>query len=144
MSEFKIYDLENVSIIFGGIPLDSGFGEGGAVKIAQEEPGFVNKVGSDGSVTRSKTGKKLTKVTITCLQTSSINSKLSVIHNIDLAAKNGAGVVPMLINDNGGLSLFAAQEAWIEGWPETPYNTDAGDHEWVIWCAKPERFVGGN
>lgn len=143
--EFKVYDLDQVTCSFAGIPIEAGFGEGGALKIEQQDPDFVNKVGSDGSVTRSKTNKRLTKITVTVLQTATINAALSTLNNVDRAASNGAGVAPLLIRDRQGLSVFAAGESWLEGPPmSVEYGTEATDREWIIWAARPERFDGGN
>jgi hypothetical protein len=143
--EFAVYDLDQVTCSFAGLIINSGFGEGGAIKLEQQDPDFVNKVGSDGTVARSKTNKRLTKVTITLLQTAKANAALSTLNNVDRAASNGAGVAPILIRDRQGLSVFAGGEAWIEGPPQSvEYGTEATDREWVLWVARPERFDGGN
>lgn len=144
MSEFKVYDLNEVTCNFGGLPVESGFGDGEVIQIEQLEPDFVTKVGADGSVTRSKTNKRLTKVTIVLQQTSPGNAILSVLNNIDRLASNGAGVVPILIRDRQGLSLFAGAQAWIEGPPKAAYGGESTDREWIIMVAFPERFDGGN
>ncbi len=145
MSEFHVYDLDQVTCNLGGFPIESGYGEGGAIKIEQQEKDFLVKVGNDGSVTRSKTNKRYTLVTINLLQTSLANAVLSALNNIDRAASNGAGVVPILVRDRQGLSLFVGAEAWIEAPPMTvEYTAEATDREWVIGVARPERFDGGN
>lgn len=140
----KIYDLDQVTLVFLGIPIEGGFGEGQAIKIEQLDPDFTTKVGADGSVARSKTNKRLTKVTVTLLQTSSGNAALSTLLNIDRKASNGAGVGPILIRDRQGTSLFAGGDAWIEGPPVAEYNAEATNREWTIMVGQPERFDGGN
>jgi hypothetical protein len=141
----KIYDLNEVSLVFLGVPIEGGFGEGGAIKIEQLTPDFVTKEGVDGAVARSKTNKRLTKITVTLLQTSPGNAILSTFSNIDRAASNGAGVGPILIRDRQGLSILAGPEAWLEGPPATvEYTAEATDREWIILANKVERFDGGN
>lgn len=142
--EFGIYDLQAVTCNFAALPIESGYGEGEVIKIEQQTPDFVNKEGADGSVTRSKTGSRLTKVTITLMQTAKGNATLSAINNTDRLAGNGAGVAPILIRDQQGLSVFAAQHAWIEGPPVATYGREATHRDWVLWAADPERFDGGN
>lgn len=144
MSQFKVYDLDQVTCNFAGLPIESGFGTGGAIKIEQQTPDFKTVEGVDGSVTRSKTGKRLTKITITLLQTSTGNATLSTLNNIDRKAGNGAGVAPILIRDRQGLSIFAAPEVWIEGPPNAEYSDESKDREWILWAARPDRFDGGN
>lgn len=140
-----IYDLNAVTCNFAALPIESGFGTGGAIKIERQEPAFTIVVGADGSIVRSKTNKKHIKVTIYLLQTSKANSILSTIQQIDEKAGNGAGVAPLLIRDRQGLFTIAGEHAWIEG---PPMNVELGpegtDREWVIWCADPERFDGGS
>jgi hypothetical protein len=144
MSEFKVYDFDQVVFILGGLPITCN-GEGTGIKITQLDPDFVTVVGVDGSVTRSKTKKRLTKIEATLLQSSSANAILSALNNIDRLATNGAGVVPVMVKDNGGLSLVAGQHAWIEGPPtDAEYAGEAKNRVWVIMVAHPERTDGGN
>jgi hypothetical protein len=145
MSEFKVYDLSEVTCNFGGFPIESGYGDGDEViKIEQLSPDFVTKEGADGSVTRSKTNKRLTRITITLLQTSPANAILSTLNNADRLAANGAGVVPILIRDRQGLSVFAAAECWVETPPPASYGGSDAERQWVLMAARPERFDGGN
>lgn len=143
--EFAIYDLGNYTFNLGGIPLESGFADGTAIKVEQLEPDFTTKVGADGTVVRSKTRKRLTKITVSFMQTSKANTYMTTLNNVDRAADNGAGVVPLLLRDRGGLFNLAAAEAWIEGPPSSAeFNVDASAREWVIMAARPERFDGGS
>ena len=145
MAEFAVYDLDQVTCNLGGFPIESGYGEGGAIKIEQQEKDFTVKVGNDGSVARSKTNKRFTIVTLTLLQTALANAVLSALNNLDRAAANGAGVVPILVRDRQGLSVFIGAEAWIEAPPmSVEYAAEASDREWTIGVARPERFDGGN
>lgn len=145
MSEsVKIYDLDQVSCNFMGAPIESGFGEGAAIKIEKADPSFTTKQGADGSIVRSKTGKKLYKITITLLQTAAGNQVLSAINQADEAASNGAGVGPLLIRDRQGTSLHHFSKAWIEQPPAVEYNAEATNREWVLAGEASIANVGSN
>lgn len=143
-AEFKVYDLNRVSLIFGGIPISGGFADGEVIEIDQEDPDFTVKKGADGSVTRSKTNQRFTKVTVKLLQSSGGNTALSLLNNIDRGADNGASVVPLLIADLGGLTIFAAEHSWIAKPPKASFGAEATPREWEIHVADPTRLDGGN
>lgn len=144
MSSLKIYDADQVSVVFANIPIDSGYADGEFARIQQTEKSFKSKTGTDGEVTRSKTKQKITVVTITLMQTSDSNAKLSGILNLDEAGQNGAGVGPLLIRDRQGTSVFEAQFAWITGPPEVVYDREAEGRAWELECIRDVRIDGGN
>lgn len=141
---FKVYDANEVTINFAGIPLDSGYDDGEFLRIEQLSDDFVDKVGTDGEVTRSKTNDRRTTVTVLLMQSSSGNNALSALNNIDRLANNGAGVAPVLVSDRQGLQTFAAAECWIVKPPDVSYDREPTGREWVLRAANPERFDGGN
>jgi hypothetical protein len=143
-ANLKIYDSDQVSVSFSGIPINSGRADGEFVRIEQVADDFTYKVGVDGQVTRSKTKNRVTKVTLLLMQSSDSNIILSAINTIDVEAANGAGVGAMLIRDMGGTSLFAAAEAWIIKPPDANYGAEASLREWVFNAARPKRIDGGN
>src|SRR6185436_7376698 len=131
MSDFKIYDLDNCTFAFLGVPL-SGYGEGGAVKVEKADPNFVTKVGMDGNVVRTKKGSKLYKITLTLMQGATANAILAAIMTTDANAQNGAGVGPLVFSDNGGTSKGVWGQAWIEGPPSSEFANEAKDREWIF------------
>lgn len=141
---FKVYDANEVTVNFAGLDIDSGFADGEFCRVEQESDDFVDKAGTDGEVTRSKTNDRRTTVTILLMQSSDGNAKLSTLNNIDRLAGNGAGVAPILIRDRQGTSLFAAAEAWISKPPNISYDREPTSREWTLRVANPERFDGGN
>jgi hypothetical protein len=140
----KIYDSKEVSVIFAGILIDSGFAEDTFVAIEQASDDFETVVGCDGEVTRSKTNDHRATVTVTLMQSSTLNTALSVLNNIDRKAKNGAGVGPLLIKDRNGTSLYAASKAWVKRPPNAEFGKTAKERAWMIECADLERLDGGN
>lgn len=144
MASLKIYDADQITLVFANIPIVSGYADGEFCRIQQTDKSFKSKTGTDGEVTRSKTKQKVTVCTITLMQTSSSNALLSGLLLLDENAQNGAGVGPLLVSDRQGTSIFEAQLAWITGPPETVYNREAEGRAWEIECIRDVIIVGGN
>ena len=140
----KVYDADQVTVNFGGLPIETGQADGEFVRIEQQEDSFTVVVGTDGQVTRSKTNNRYTVATLLLMQTSSGNAILSAAHNRDLEFANGASIVPLFIRDRGGLTLFTDPNAWIIKPPDVSLDRVATSREWPIGCPRPVRFDGGN
>jgi len=140
----KIYDADQVSMVFMGIPISSGFADGVFLEIEQEEDDFAHKVGTDGETTRSKTNNRNADVKVHLMQSSDGNAQLSVINLADVSAPNGAGVGPMLVRDRQGTSLYTAAHCWIRKPPDVSFDREATDRVWTLHCADLVRVDGGN
>lgn len=140
---FTPFDLSEVSFIFGPVIID-GFAEGDACTIEPDAPFYTKYVGADGKVSRAASNNKCTKVTVRLAQTSFANDQFSALLNTDINAPNGAGVVPLAINDGGGRSLYAAAAAWISEAPASTFGNEIREREWIIECGVTEMFIGGN
>ncbi len=141
---FKVYDANEVTVSIAGLPIDSGFDDGEFVRIEQEADDFIDKVGTDGEVTRSKTNDRRATVAIILMQSSDGNALLSGLNNIDRLAGNGAGVGPFLVRDRQGTSLYAAAECWISKPPDVSFDREPTAREWTLRVASLERFDGSN
>ncbi len=140
----KIYDADQVSLSFMGVPIDSGYADGEFVTVEQSEQDFTAKIGTDGEVTRSKTNNRHAVIKVKLMQSSSGNAALSAINNLDVATPGGAGVGPMLIRDRKGTSLYTASKCWIAKPPDVSFDREATSREWQLECANLVRFDGGN
>lgn len=141
----KTYDADRVSLILGGIPVESGLADGEFFSIEMTTDAFSTVVGTDGEVARSKTNDKRAKGKIRVLQTSAGNALLSALHNVDLTAPNGAGIVPLLLKDNSSLAtLIEANECWITKNPVVSYDRGATVREWPIECGSLKMLLTGN
>ena len=140
----KVYDANEVTVSIAGLPIESGFDDGEFVRIEQESEDFIDKVGTDGEVTRSKTNDRRATVSILLMQSSDANALLSGLNNIDRLAGNGAGVGPFLVRDRQGLALYAAAECWISKPPDVSFDREPTAREWTLRVASLERFDGGN
>ena len=138
------YDADQIAIDLGGIKLDSGWGDDSMCDIDMDEKAFTYIVGVDGSVTRSKTRNKVARVTFYLMQSSPLNDQLSALHITDLAAANGAGIVPFLLKDLNGTTLCAGAHAWIEKIPKQEFKRGATVREWPVICSDLNVLVGSN
>lgn len=145
MSEdVKNYALSEVTCNFMGVPIESGFGDGDAIRIEPASPSFTSKVGADGSIVRCATGNKLYRVLINLLKTSDGNQVLSAIHNFDIRTSNGSGIGPLLVRDRLGTSIFQAGKAWIVTSPAQAYGAEVGNNEWELAAQCDVNNVGNN
>ncbi len=140
----KIYDADQVSLVFMGIPIDSGYADGEFLSIEQTTADFESVVGTDGEVTRSKTNDARATIKVKLMQTSSGNAAFSALNNIDKTLPGGAGVGPMLVKDRQGTSLYTASKTWIAKPPDVSFDRAATAREWTLECANLVRFDGGN
>lgn len=131
----KIYNADEVSIVFGVVPISGGWGDGEFCRIEMLNDAFEDVAGTDGEVTRTKTNDRRATITITLMQTSSFNAALSLLHEADKNTAGGTGVLPLLIKDNNGVGLWSAKDAWIVKAPDLTFDRGATSREWVIRCA---------
>jgi len=137
----RTYNPKQVTIIFGVHTLE-GFGPDTKVVVARDEQSWTKQVGVDGQVTRSKSNNKSGTITITLMQTSASNDFLSGIAITD--ELSSAGVLPVLVKDNNGTSLYSAVEAWVQKPSDASFGLEANTREWVIDVAELSIFNGGN
>lgn len=144
MGDCRVYDPDQITIVLGGIIIDTGFAEDEFVSVTQNAQDFEMVVGVDGDVTRSKTNDHTGRVTLSLMQSSPLNAALSTLNNLDRKTPNGAGIVPLLIKDRSGTSLYVASKAWIAKPPDAPFAKKASARQWLIDVADLERLDGGN
>lgn len=143
MAEFHDYSPDEVDVLFAGIPI-TGWADGEFLTIEWTTDRFTSTAGTDGEVTRNRSGDFRATATVRLMQTSDSNDLLSALANIDRRARNGAGVGAFLVRDNQGRSLYTAANAWIRRPPNVSFDREATVREWVIEIANLEDFTGGN
>jgi hypothetical protein len=141
MADVKIYDPENVDVIYAGVPI-SGFAEDTFVTIEAEAEDWLEVDGVDGDLTRSKNLAQKWKVTFHLMSSSKSDAFLSGLRELDLSETGGAGVSPIMIRDRNGVSLFVSDKAWIMKPPTATYGKTASAREWVC-RVKGAKFVDG-
>jgi hypothetical protein len=141
-SEVRTYGSGQVLVLVGGVPL-TGLGEDTFVEIAPMTDRVTSAVGADGEIARSISSDRRHTVTITLQQTSPSNDILSGFAQVD--ELTGSAVLPVLVQDLTGRTMFAASQGWISGMPTVSFGNEVGTREWVLTTGKPTIFtVGGN
>lgn len=148
--DMKVWDPDRLRISFGAFRISrgagaSGYASGDFAKIAQDKASFVTVEGVDGTVTRSKTYSRLTSFTLQTMQTNSLtNGFLSAQIFADEVGINGAGILPLSIQDLNGTTLFQALRAWVIKPADQDWGAEAKPREWVLHAIRDLSLVGGN
>jgi len=140
----KTYNVAQVSLVFGGIPLDSGFGKDTVFVIEPEGELWGDVKGADGEVCRYATNEKRFTLTVKLLQSSEKNAVLSALVLAGQLAGNGSDVGSVLLKDQNGTSTLAAGTCWIAGLPTQEFGVETGEREWKIRGVWDLVVVGGN
>lgn len=138
---FATYDVSQVAVIVGGVPLE-GFADGTRVTIEFDEQQFTKVTGSDGLTTRSKSNNYSGTIAVVLQQSSRANDVLSALWAADRS--RNAGVVPVLVKDGSGRTLWAAEHAWVQQMPTQEFGKESGDREWTLDTDKLTGLAGGN
>lgn len=137
----KQFNPKDVIVTYGGAIL-SGFADGTFVNVERTSDAFTMSTGADGETTRVGSADRSGTITLTFNQSSPSNDVLSLIANND--ERQGNGVLPFLVKDSNGTSVFATAYAWIRKMPAAAWSKDVETREWVLDCAELEMNVGGN
>lgn len=145
----KTADMDQYVILFAGVTLSNGAGQSGYAdgeffSAKQSAPSFTVTEGTDGSLTRSKTNRRLCEYTLTFLQSADQNAFLSSVLSGDENAANGAGIGSFELQDLSGTTLLLSTRAWIIGPPDVVLNRGAEGRKWVLNGPKSLWLVGGN
>lgn len=128
----KTYDPRKFDIVFAGILINEGLADGTFLNISTEGEGFTVKAGVDGEATRTRNHSRIATATITLMQTSEINDRLSALYEADRAAVNGQGVGSFFVQDRGGTTVLESSKAFISNDPDVTLDVEAGTREWTI------------
>lgn len=137
----KTYDAKQVSIIIGTRPM-TGLADGSFVTVRRNAEAFMLQIGADGEGVRSKSNNRSGQIELVLQQGSSDNDFLSELAIAD-ELSNG-GLIPILVKDNLGNSLYAAETGWIRKVPDSEFARETGSRNWVFETAQLNVFVGGS
>ncbi len=136
------YDPKKVLVIFGGQQI-TGFSEDDIVTIRPLGDGMTIYAGSDAEVGRSIDPNHCFEIEISLASTSKSNDYFSNAYNQDRA--NGNGMKPLMIKDLSGTTLFFANEAWVQNFPESSKGRQIGAQNWTLNTgAVTDPIIGGN
>lgn len=137
----RSYDPKQIIVTVGGVPL-SGYTEGVFITISRDEDTWTKNVGADGLVSRVKTNNFTGTCVITLKQTSPSNDYLSSIIIADEITNTR--LVPILIKDISGTSIYFSATGWIKKWADSGFSKEIGDREWTIDLSALDLYVGSN
>lgn len=141
----KVYNADEVTVILGGVIIDSGLADGEFLRIEQESDDTEDVAGTDGEVAVSRTNDRRATVTILVMQTSNGNDGLTALSTLTREAAAMAGaIVPLLVKDNNGRTVIEAANAWVARAPDRSFDRTAQTNEWKIRAAQLARVDGGN
>lgn len=141
----KVYNADQVKIIVGGIPVDSGMGSDEVCRIEKDEDDIVTTASADGESAISVNNNTWHTVTLTCKKTSAMNAVLSGMHKAGRLLPQGVFVLPIVVVDSGSNGdLFASHKAVMLRMPNESYSREIQEIEWAFKVAEPERFIGGH
>jgi hypothetical protein len=138
----KFWDPDQFDLIVGPFVV-SGYAEGSGVEFEEDGARFVLVKGSDGLMTRSKVLAKLASFVVHIQNTSASNDVLSGLHQTDINAPGGAGVIPVALRDKNGATAIAAPQGWVEGFPKLTLADKAQDTPWKIVIVDYVAFLSG-
>jgi hypothetical protein len=137
----RTFDPKQCLVIIGGVPM-SGFADGTFVSIERTSDTFTKVSGADGIVSRAKSNDRSGTLTLTLAQTSPSNDVLSGFAIKDEMA--GAGIVPILVKDLSGRSIYIAAFGWVKKPPTGEFGKEIANREWTLDLADLDMFAGGN
>jgi len=147
--QMKVWNLAALTVTLGGFKISrgagaSGYGPDTVIKLAQKDPDFVSVKGADGSYTVCATNQVLTEFELTVMQSNSATN--GFLSTARIAAKF-AGVplvMPLVMQDQNGTTVFSAMNCWITGPPEQEMKSETSPRTWKLECSPELNYVGGN
>lgn len=140
----KTYDPRKYVITMAGILINEGLADGTFLNITTETPGFSSKAGVDGEVTRTRSHDRRATATITLMQTSEANDRLSALYAADRAATNGEGVGMFRVSDLVGTTVLESSVSYISDDPDVVLEAEASTRDWTIELADYQPTHGSN
>ena len=140
----KTYDPKKYVATFGGVKLNEGIADGTFIGIKRVKSAFSAKTGVDGGHVRSRQHDRGKILTLTLMQTSEVNDRLSAILNADRAAINGKGVAAFMLIDLSGTTRIESAKAYIIDDPDMELGETATTREWAIMLAEVADPIHGS
>lgn len=119
-----------------GVHIVSGFAEDSIIAIEHAGNGTSVNSGTDGEIVRSIDPSQIWNMKITLQQTSSTNSYLRKMYDLDQSS--GAGVFPVIVVDLMSKQEFAAPVAWVVKPAGFHRGRTQQNIEWEICIASPK------
>lgn len=142
MSDVLTYNPKKNIIIYGAKQL-TGFAEDDMITIKPLGDGMQIFSGADGEVGRSIDPNSTYEVTVSLATSSKSNDYLSACFNKD--RKTGNNMLPLIIKDLSGSTLFFAKQAWIKNFTESKRGRKISNQDWTFNTGQvDDLIIGGN
>lgn len=138
----RTYDPKKIVITIGP-HIVTGYAEDEFISIEPVGDGTTSMSGADGEVVRSLSNDGRHTITLTVQAQSPTNTYLSNLMRLDRAS-GGRGIVPFMLRDLLGTSLFAASQCWVVNTPTQGFGAQATEREWALEAVATDIFVGGS
>jgi hypothetical protein len=130
----RTYAPKEVSVIVGGFNIKGKT----SVSVEFREDRYTETTDIDGGITSTENAAwRLGDITLTMDQASTDNAILSGIH------LTGA-VVPVIVKDNSGNSIYTMAEGRIKKMPTAEFGAETAEREWIIAGNIDLALEGGN
>jgi hypothetical protein len=145
----KNWNLAALTVTLGAYRISrgagaSGYGSDVVFKLVQSKADFTEVEGADGTVVVCATNSSLTEFELTVLQANSPTNGFLSTARIAAKAAGVALVLPLLMVDQNGTTMFSALKCWITGPPEQEFKTENGVRTWKLKAMPEINFVGGS
>jgi hypothetical protein len=143
------WNLSALQVTLGGFAINRGAGASGygpdvVFALKQGKPDFTEQEGADGTVTVSATNSNLTEFELTTMQSNSPTNGFLSTARIAAKAQGIPLVMPLLMQDSNGTTVFSALKCWITGPPDADYKSEASPRTWKLKCMPEVNYIGGN
>lgn len=130
------YSPDNVTVTIGGFDI-SGFQDGTFLDVEASADRFTYKVGSRGSVVRTKNLDETAKFTLTLQAQATSNDDLITLMLSD-------DTFTIQIKDSAGNMFVHDDEAWVMKIPKIERGKESGPCQWIFMMPFCEMRPGGN
>lgn len=139
------YSPQKVAMAIAGIPIDpSDFGQE-YIRITYNNDQFSLRVGAGGGATRAQTGDRSATIEVTLKHGSNANTRLSALHNNDLAnGTGGIGPFSMALMDSGTppTHTHKSRNVWVKKFPDVTLGQEGPEYTWVLETDQLESTLG--
>jgi len=143
MARLGLYNPREIIAYWGPTPILEGAAAGTFVKLARRKRTWRHEKGCDGEAARTRTNNFVGTVDFSLRAGSPINNALSAQLTADELL--GLVVLPFLLKDFKGITLWASPLAYLEGWPGDAFGSEEESiRDWRLVCDPLTPFPGGN
>ncbi len=135
------YNPKDINITIAGIHSVSGYVDGTFVKITKDVTPYKTMRAMDGEIVRLAQEDSTYTMELTVAQSSSTNSILTALWNVDTTFN--IGKFPVLLKDANGQTSFFSGIAWVEQAPDVTFGTGIEPRTWRLRCTYASLIIGG-